>query len=179
MRTAASVLGCVLLERRSSPSWRRPAHRRPPHRQPGLHAAVLVPLQPSTASASRSRPTTIPSAAISCTCCTARPPPEIWVRAMHTSLILYAEHEFNASTFTGARHRRHRLGHVFRHHRRHRRPARAQARRRQRGGLRHPEPLRQRRRGRGRHPRPGAARRRKSSSASATRSIPSAIRATR
>ncbi len=28
-------------------------------------------------------------------------PPEIRVRAMHTSLILYAEHEFNASTFTG------------------------------------------------------------------------------
>ena len=30
-----------------------------------------------------------------------RPPSESWVRAMHTSLILYAEHEFNASTFTG------------------------------------------------------------------------------
>jgi 2-methylcitrate synthase len=29
-----------------------------------------------------------------------RPPPESWVRAMHTSLVLYAEHEFNASTFT-------------------------------------------------------------------------------
>ena len=29
-----------------------------------------------------------------------RPPPPTWVRAMHTSLILYAEHEFNASTFT-------------------------------------------------------------------------------
>jgi 2-methylcitrate synthase len=29
-----------------------------------------------------------------------RPPPPLWVRAMHTSLILYAEHEFNASTFT-------------------------------------------------------------------------------
>ena len=28
-------------------------------------------------------------------------PSEPWVRAMHTSLILYAEHEFNASTFTG------------------------------------------------------------------------------
>jgi 2-methylcitrate synthase len=28
-----------------------------------------------------------------------RPPSEQWVRAMHTSLILYAEHEFNASTF--------------------------------------------------------------------------------
>jgi 2-methylcitrate synthase len=29
----------------------------------------------------------------------ARPPSATWVRAMHTSLILYAEHEFNASTF--------------------------------------------------------------------------------
>jgi len=29
-----------------------------------------------------------------------REPPDDWVRAMHTSLILYAEHEFNASTFT-------------------------------------------------------------------------------
>jgi 2-methylcitrate synthase len=28
-----------------------------------------------------------------------RPAPESWVRAMHTSLTLYAEHEFNASTF--------------------------------------------------------------------------------
>jgi 2-methylcitrate synthase len=27
-------------------------------------------------------------------------PSSIWIRAMHTSLILYAEHEFNASTFT-------------------------------------------------------------------------------
>jgi 2-methylcitrate synthase len=30
-----------------------------------------------------------------------RAPSALWVRAMHTSLILYAEHEFNASTFTG------------------------------------------------------------------------------
>ena len=29
-----------------------------------------------------------------------RKPPQDWVQAMHTSLILYAEHEFNASTFT-------------------------------------------------------------------------------
>jgi 2-methylcitrate synthase len=28
-----------------------------------------------------------------------RKPPELWVKAMHTSLNLYAEHEFNASTF--------------------------------------------------------------------------------
>jgi len=27
-------------------------------------------------------------------------PPDLWVRALHTSLNLYAEHEFNASTFT-------------------------------------------------------------------------------
>lgn len=27
-------------------------------------------------------------------------PPQQWIQAMHTSLILYAEHEFNASTFT-------------------------------------------------------------------------------
>ncbi len=30
-----------------------------------------------------------------------RPPPALWERAMHTSLNLYAEHEFNASTFAG------------------------------------------------------------------------------
>jgi 2-methylcitrate synthase len=30
-----------------------------------------------------------------------KPPSASWERAMHTSLILYAEHEFNASTFTG------------------------------------------------------------------------------
>src|SRR5687768_16337946 len=29
-----------------------------------------------------------------------KPPPQSWVKAMHASLILYAEHEFNASTFT-------------------------------------------------------------------------------
>jgi len=28
-----------------------------------------------------------------------KPPSDSWVRAMHTSLVLYAEHEFNASTF--------------------------------------------------------------------------------
>jgi 2-methylcitrate synthase len=28
-----------------------------------------------------------------------QPPPREWVRGMHTSLVLYAEHEFNASTF--------------------------------------------------------------------------------
>ena len=58
---------------------------------------------------------------------------------MHTSLILYAEHEFNASTFTCRVGRRHRRGHVFRDHRRHRRAARAETWRRQRGLVRNPE----------------------------------------
>jgi 2-methylcitrate synthase len=30
-----------------------------------------------------------------------KPASQLWARAMHTSLILYAEHEFNASTFAG------------------------------------------------------------------------------
>lgn len=30
-----------------------------------------------------------------------KPPSKLWVRSMHTASILYAEHEFNASTFTG------------------------------------------------------------------------------
>ena len=34
-------------------------------------------------------------------------PPQSWVKAMHTSLILYAEHEFNASTFHLPRDRGH------------------------------------------------------------------------
>jgi len=29
-----------------------------------------------------------------------KPPSDLWVKSMHTSLVLYAEHEFNASTFT-------------------------------------------------------------------------------
>jgi 2-methylcitrate synthase len=57
-------------------------------------------------------------------------PPERWVKAMHTSLILYAEHEFNASTFT-ARHCRHRFRHPLGHYRRNRRAARPETRRRQ------------------------------------------------
>ncbi len=50
--------------------------------------------------ASTCRPTTTRSARISCICCTVASPRRRWVRAMHTSLNLYAEHEFNASTFT-------------------------------------------------------------------------------
>jgi 2-methylcitrate synthase len=73
-----------------------------------------------------------------------RGPSDMWVRAMHTSLNLYAEHEFNASTFaarvipgTGTD--------VYSAIcRRDRRAARPEARRRQRGVVRDPEPLRRR-----------------------------------
>ena len=73
-----------------------------------------------------------------------------------------------------AGHRGHGLGHVFLHHGRHRRAARTEARRRQRGGVRDPEPLSTRRT----RPRPtsdGASPTRRSSSASAIRCTRSPI----
>ena len=96
MRTGVSVLGCVLPEKDD-------------HNHPGardiadqlmacarLDAAVLVSLQPQRpAHRCRNRrrhdrrPFPAPAAS-------ARSRAASWVKAMHTSLILYAEHEFNA-----------------------------------------------------------------------------------
>lgn len=80
-------------------------------------------------------------------------PGEAWVRAMHTSLNLYAEHEFNASTFTsrviagtGSDMHSAIAGAIG--------ALRGEARRSQRGGVRDPEALRQPRRGGSRHPPP-------------------------
>ena len=64
--------------------------------------------------------------------------------AMHASLILYAEHEFNASTFAARVIAGTGVGHLFVHHRRDRRAARPEARRRQRGRVRDPAALRRR-----------------------------------
>ena len=119
-----------------------------------LDAALLVPLHATTASASTSRPTTTRSAATSCTCCTASSRRELWVRAMHTSLILYAEHEFNASTFTARVIAGTGSDMYSAHHRRDRRAARPEARRRQRSRVRDPEALRHART----RPRPTSAR---------------------
>ena len=105
-------------------------------------------------------------------------PSELWVRAMHTSLILYAEHEFNASTFTARVIAGTGSDHVLRHHRRHRRAQRTEARRGQRVRLRYHRPLRHARRGRGATS-SSASPRSRSSSASATRSTRSPTRATR
>jgi 2-methylcitrate synthase len=67
---------------------------------------------------------------------------------MHTSLILYAEHEFNASTFTARVIAGTGADMYSCDRRRDRRAARAEARRRQRGRLRDPAALRDARRGR-------------------------------
>ncbi len=58
-------------------------------------------------------------------------PSDAWVKAMHVSLILYAEHEFNASTFTGRVIAGTGIGHPFGNHRRYRCLARSKTRRRQ------------------------------------------------
>ena len=65
----ASALGSVLPEKDDHNARGRARHRRPPDGLVRLDAALLAPLQPVAARASRSRPTTIRSAGISCTCC--------------------------------------------------------------------------------------------------------------
>ena len=99
-------------EGRPQPS-RRARHRRPADGLASARCCSTGITSATTAGASRSRPTTTPSAGISCTCCTARRRSAAVGAAMHTSLILYAEHEFNASTFTCRVDRRHRLRHVL------------------------------------------------------------------
>ena len=152
MRTGVSVLGCALPEKddHNAAGARDIADRL--MASPRLDAAVLVPLQPQRPAHRRRDRRRLDRRALPAPAAR-RPPPASWVQAMHTSLILYAEHEFNASTFaarviagTGSD--------IYScDHRRDRRAARPEARRRQRGRVRDPEPLRHARRGRGGHPR--------------------------
>jgi 2-methylcitrate synthase len=98
MRTGVSVLGCVLPEKddHNTPGARDIADRL----MASLGSMLLYWYHYShNGKRIEWKPTTTRSAATSCTCCTAKPS-KLWERAMHTSLILYAEHEFNASTFT-------------------------------------------------------------------------------
>ena len=99
MRTAVSVLGCVLPEGRPQPA-RRARHRRPPDGQPGSallywyhysHNGRTIDVQTDDDSIGGHFLHLLHG----------EKPSEEWVRAMHISLNLYAEHEFNASTFTG------------------------------------------------------------------------------
>jgi 2-methylcitrate synthase len=98
MRTGVSVLGCVEPERDQSPSTARDIADR-------LIASLGGMLLYWYHFARSGRRIDVDSDAESVgahflALLHRRPPRESWVRAMHTSLVLYAEHEFNASTFT-------------------------------------------------------------------------------
>ena len=106
LRTASSALGCVLPEKDD-------------HRAPGARdiadrlvasfgsMLLLVPLQPSVHQVETEDDSV---GGHSCTCCAAL---AYFLGACHAHLIiLYAEHEFNASTFA-ARHCRHRRRHLL------------------------------------------------------------------
>ena len=83
------------------PSGRGSArHRRQADGQLRLDAAVLVALHPQRPPHRRGDRRRHRSPRTSCTCCTARSPATLHADALDKSLILYAEHEFNASTFT-------------------------------------------------------------------------------
>jgi 2-methylcitrate synthase len=98
MRTGVSVLGCVEPERDQAPATAR-----------GIADRLIASLGSMLLSwhhfARSGRRIDVDSDAESIgehflTLLHQRRPRESWVRAMHTSLVLYAEHEFNASTFT-------------------------------------------------------------------------------
>jgi homoaconitase/3-isopropylmalate dehydratase large subunit len=99
MRTGVSALGCMLPEKddHNHPGARDIADRL----MASLGSMLLYWYHWSRrASASTWKPTTTPSAALPAPAARQQARRRSWVRAMHTSLNLYAEHEFNASTFT-------------------------------------------------------------------------------
>jgi 2-methylcitrate synthase len=98
LRTGVSALGCVERERDQSPAHARDLADR-------LIASLGGMLLYWYHFAREGRRIEVESDADSVaahflTLLHRRPPPRSWVRAMNTSLVLYAEHEFNASTFT-------------------------------------------------------------------------------
>ena len=97
MRTGVSVLGCVEPERDQSPATARNIADR-------LIASLGGMLLYWYHFANSGRRIDVDGGGESIgehflTLLHGRRPPASWVRAMHTSLVLYAEHEFNASTF--------------------------------------------------------------------------------
>jgi 2-methylcitrate synthase len=98
LRTGVSMLGCIEPERDQSPEHARDLADRLIASLPGMllywhhfaHNRARLELESDTDSV----------AAHFLTLLHRRPPSASWVRAMHTSLVLYAEHELNASTFT-------------------------------------------------------------------------------
>jgi 2-methylcitrate synthase len=98
MRTAVSVLGCVLPEKEDHNA---PGARDIADRLVASLGSMLAYWYHFTHSGQRIHVETDDDSVAShfLHLLHRRPPPASWVRAMHTSLILYAEHEFNASTF--------------------------------------------------------------------------------
>jgi 2-methylcitrate synthase len=98
LRTGVSMLGCVEPERDQSPEHARGLADRLIASLPGMllywyhfaHNGVRINVESGADSV----------AAHFLALLHRRSAPESWVRAMHTSLVLYAEHELNASTFT-------------------------------------------------------------------------------
>jgi 2-methylcitrate synthase len=98
MRTGVSALGCVLPERDQSPAHARDIADRLIASLGSMllywyhytHSGVRIEVETDADSIGGHFLELLHR----------RPPPASWVRAMHTSLVLYAEHEFNASTFT-------------------------------------------------------------------------------
>jgi 2-methylcitrate synthase len=98
LRTGVSMLGCIEPERDQTPAHARDLADRLIATLPGMllywhhfaHNGVRLTLETDADSV----------AAHFLTLLHRRSPPASWVRAMHTSLVLYAEHELNASTFT-------------------------------------------------------------------------------
>jgi 2-methylcitrate synthase len=98
LRTGVSMLGCLEPERDQSPAHARDLADRLIASLGGMllywhHFArdgVRIDVETDAASVAEHFLTLLHR----------RAAPESWVRAMHTSLVLYAEHELNASTFT-------------------------------------------------------------------------------
>jgi 2-methylcitrate synthase len=98
LRTGVSMLGCIEPERDQSPAHARDIADRLIASLPGMllywhhyaHNGVRISVESDADSI----------AAHFLTLLHRRSAPDTWVRAMHTSLVLYAEHELNASTFT-------------------------------------------------------------------------------
>ena len=113
LRTGVSALGCALPEKddHNAAGARDIADRL--HRVARLDAALLVSLQPLRPAHRRRDGRRLDRRALPAPAAR-RAPSASWVRAMHTSLILYAEHEFNASTFTARVIAGTGLGHVLR-----------------------------------------------------------------
>ncbi len=98
LRTGVSMLGCVEPERDQSPAHARDLADRLVASLPGMllywyhfaHNGVRIKVESDADSLAAHFLALLHRRAAS----------ESWVRAMNTSLVLYAEHEFNASTFT-------------------------------------------------------------------------------